>query len=234
MFELPQQWAQRARELFQQRGTTIRLMRPDDLDEVLRIIRLHDSDDYKAARASFPRDRFHLPLEQTAHFVIEDAEERRVVGVSGYYIDDLESHGIYWLGWTYVNPFKQGHGYGGQLMRFIVSAVEELGARKLYLSTSSLPEYAKAVGFYNRYGFVQEGCLKDYYNPGEDKLILAKPLTPATRAVHIPPQQQPPTSSYRDRSTSSYDRPPERDRDRDRDHDRRRKPPEDDNVTFEF
>lgn len=169
-------WDKLANRLFGRGGPQVRLMDARDLDEVLRMIRLHDSDDYKAARASFSQTRFDAPQEVTAHFVIIEPEERRPVGVTGYYIDDLEARGLYWLGWTYVNPFFRGKGYGGVLMEFVLEAVRELRGRKIYLSTSSLENYASAVGFYKRYGFVEEGRLLDYYNDGEHQLIMGRRL----------------------------------------------------------
>lgn len=157
----------------------VRPMRRSDLDEVLRIIRLHDSDDYQSARHAFAPERFSMPEDVTQHFVLEDPQEQRVVAVSGYFIDDDEAQGIYWLGWTYVNPFFRGRGYGKVLMRHVEERLLFMRARKLYLSTSSLEKYQGAVGFYNKCGFIEEARLRDYFRPGEHKLILAKTLSQA-------------------------------------------------------
>jgi RimJ/RimL family protein N-acetyltransferase len=168
---IPDDWRDRLREFLGAESADLRVMRPDDIDEVLRIIRLHDTDDYRAARQVFESASFDADEDLSAHFVALDPEERRVVGVSGYYVDDLEAEGIYWLGWTYVNPYFQGQGHGLRLVRAIAHTVAQLGARKLYLSTSSHPSYEEARGFYERFGFMLEGRLYDYYTPGEDKLI---------------------------------------------------------------
>ena len=157
-------------------GPQLRRMEAGDLDEVLRIIRLHDSDDARAARVAFSQTRFDDPEAVGMHVVVLDPVERRIVGVSGYYVDDLEARGIYWLGWTYVNPFSRGKGYGKLLMEFVIKTLEHLNARKLYLSTSSLPKYDEAVGFYKRFGFVEEGRLVDFFRAGEHKLIMGRPL----------------------------------------------------------
>lgn len=204
-------------------GPEIRLMRPDDLDEVLRLIRLHDSDDYKAAKASFAHTDFHAPLEHIAHAVLLDPQERRPVAVSGYYVDDLEAQGVYWLGWTYVNPFFRGKGYGGAVMEWVLGALQHIQARKCFLSTSSLPKYQGAVGFYQRYGFVTEGRLKDFYAPGEDQLIMGVDLSrvPAFKArTWTPPAPRPPSYEPPVRSPNrAPDAPPKQD---------------DDKVVFEF
>ena len=168
-------------------ASNIRLMEPADLDEVLRMIRLHDSDDYKAAKQSFDKSRFDLPLEVSAHVVIDDPKERRPVGVCGYYVDDLEARGLYWLGWTYVNPFFRGRGYGGELLEHVFGMLANFRARKIYLTTSSLPKYASAVKFYERHGFVQEGKLLDYYADGDHQLVMGCRLDRrATRRAPLP------------------------------------------------
>jgi ribosomal protein S18 acetylase RimI-like enzyme len=202
-------WDKLAGRLFGRGGPQVRLMDARDLDEVLRMIRLHDSDDYKAAKASFSQTRLDAPQEVTAHFVIIDPEERRPVGVTGYYLDDLEARGLYWLGWTYVNPFFRGKGYGGVLMEFVLEAVRELRGRKIYLSTSSLSNYATAVGFYERYGFVEEGRLLDYYNDGEHQLIMGRRLDRPIERRSTSYKQRPKTEDSS--PTTSRETPPQSD-----------------------
>jgi len=149
----------------------------EDVAEVVRIIRLHDSDDaehagrYLAEEATFTDDPDH------GHIVAEDRAEERVVGVSGWGADGGEGEGIFWVGWTYVNPWSQGKGVGLRLLEAVIGRVRERRGRKLYVETSSLAKYAKAVRVYERLGFVQEGRLRDFYAPGEDKLVLGMALT---------------------------------------------------------
>ena len=171
-------WNDWLAEASKREGVTLRPLEPEDLDEVLRIIRLHDTDDFEAARDTLDYYDFDGPLEGTAYFVLEDdpdGQGARPLGVSGYY-PDHETRQTYWLGWTYVNPFQQGSGYGSTLLRFLIDTLAELGVRKLYLSTSSLQKYDRAVDFYEEHGFVREACLDDYYAEGEDQLILARTL----------------------------------------------------------
>ena len=114
----------------------LRPMAEADLDEVLRMIRLHDTDDYDAARRGFEDCEFGPPYERMTHLVSvteDDNGDVRPVGVSGYYIDDFEARGIYWLSWTYVNPFFQGEGIGTALIEAVVETLEALEARKLFV-----------------------------------------------------------------------------------------------------
>lgn len=157
-------------------GSLMRPMARRDLDEVLRLIRLHDSDDYRAAREGFERADFDADPRWAAHVVLEDPDERRVVGVSGYYNEDLEVDDVFWLSWTYVNPYFRGKGYGKLLLRWVIDTLPGYGGRKLYLSTSSLPKYEGAIRFYESFGFRIEGLLRDYFQPGEDKLIFGVDL----------------------------------------------------------
>ena len=154
----------------------IRPMVADDLAEVLRIIRLHDSDDYKAAKDAYEGYDFGA-RDEGGYVVLVEPKEERVVGVCGHHIDDLEADGTHWLGWTYVNPFFQGRGYGTLLLNHVIAELRHLAARKLFLSTSSLEKYSEAVRFYERHGFVLEGRLRDYYQEGEDQLIMGLRLT---------------------------------------------------------
>lgn len=165
-------WKEFATSLFGKSAPTIRAMEAGDLEEVLRIVRLHDSDDYRAAKRAFSDSRFDLPEDESQHFVLIDPTEKRIVGVSGYFVENSESRGIYWLGWTYLSPFFRRKGYGAMLLHFVIRSVKRFGARKIYLSTSDNEAYAPAVAFYKRFGFEEEGRLKDYFQEGEAKIIL--------------------------------------------------------------
>lgn len=219
MFQFTDDLKRFAQRVMGEGGPEIRQMSAADLDEVLRLIRLHDSDDYKAAKQSFRHTRFDEPLDAIGHFVLIDPEERRPVAVCGYYIDDLEAQGVYWLGWTYVNPFFRGRGYGGVLMEFVLQSLQSMGARKCFLSTSSLPKYETAVGFYKRYGFAIEGRLIDFYAPGEDQLIMGVNL------ARLPAFKK---RSWTKRTTTKPQTKPV--------EERPRRPEDDDNdkVVFEF
>ncbi len=155
---------------------TIRPMVPGDLKEVLRIIRLHDTDDARHARRTLEEFLASPDLPARGQVVFESLDEGRVLGTCGYHADRGEGEGIFWLGWFYVNPFFHGRGIGAALFEYVVGEVRRLGGRKLYCDTSSLPKYQRAIRFYHEAGFRQEGRLVDYYRPGEDMIILGKTL----------------------------------------------------------
>ncbi len=157
----------------------IRALRPDDLDEAVRCVRLHDSDDARHALRDLERylARCARAAPTGARFyVAEDRDEERVVGVCGWQADRGEGEGICWLGWFYVNPFFRRRGIGAALFRRVLDDLLPASFRKLYVDTSALPKYAPAVAFYRGVGFELEGRLRDYYGPGEDMLILGMTL----------------------------------------------------------
>ena len=149
-------------------------MVPADVDEVVRIIRLHDSDDALTARRYFGEGPTFADDPRHGHLVCED-EAGDLVGVSGWGVD-AEAGDTYWLGWTYVNPWSEGRGAGRALLDAVVGRVRALHGRRLFLDTSSLPKYDRAVRFYARNGFAEEGRLLDYYAPGEHKLLMGRTL----------------------------------------------------------
>jgi len=151
-------------------------MRPSDVDEVVRIIRLHDSDDAAHAQRYFEQGPAFSGDPGHGHVVCESAQEDRVIGVSGWDADEGEGRGVFWLGWTYVGPWHEGLGAGRRLLDAVVDEVRALGGRRLFLDTSSLPKYERAVRFYERNGFEHEGRLRDYYGPGDDKLLMGLTL----------------------------------------------------------
>ncbi len=153
----------------------VREMLEGDFDAVIEIIRLHCSVDAESATDDFHR-YFRLRSDERIHHgnyvAVVNGE---VIGVSGFYID-REVKDIYWLNWTYVSLTYRRQGIASKLLATVESKTRALGARKLYVDTSSDPIYQDAVKFYESKGFELEGMLTDFYEDREDKLILSKRL----------------------------------------------------------
>lgn len=157
----------------------IREMQKQDIEGILRIIRRHDAFDGKCAAEYFTRyfnDEERLQSVNEKNFVIKPQPESPAAGVGGFMADMYNTPDIYWLTWFYVDHNNRGRGYGSQLLQFVIDRVCDLKARKLYLDTSSDPIYQEAISLYNQFGFKIEADLKDYYEVGEDYLILSKSL----------------------------------------------------------
>lgn len=87
------------------------------------------------------------------------------------------TRGTYDLYWIATAPGVQGKGMGRALMQYVENKVQEEGGRLLILETSSKESYDKTVGFYRRLGYEEASRIRDFYDVGDDKLILVKRLS---------------------------------------------------------
>lgn len=97
----------------------------------------------------------------------------KIAGVIGYYRDRYET-GNYWLGWFYVDQKKQKGGNGRRLFKRVVRELKKNGVERLYVYTSSHENYIDALIFYLKNGFRIESVIRDYYEEGEDQIVLCK------------------------------------------------------------
>ena len=61
-------------------------------------------------------------------------------------------------------------------MTHLEEVLKKQGGRILLVETSGSDEYEGARAFYERIGFEREGCIRDYYQESEDKIIYRKRL----------------------------------------------------------
>jgi len=83
------------------------------------------------------------------------------------------SHDLYWIA---VHPDYQGRGFGKQILGQTENAMRRVGARQVYLDTSSSERYAPTRAFYTASKFALSAELPDFYRPGDGKLIYCKTL----------------------------------------------------------
>ena len=107
-------------------------------------------------------------------FVLADA----AAGLAGYAcfgrIPGTEaSFDLYWV---VVAPSLQGQGVGRRLLGETESAVRSMGGTRLYIDTSSRPQYGPTRQFYAACGYSVAAELPDFYRPGDGKVIFVKPL----------------------------------------------------------
>lgn len=84
--------------------------------------------------------------------------------------------GTFDLYWIVVEQSHRGMGWGMLLLQEAEKALANLGARKLYIETSSQPQYATTRNFYLKAGYTEEARLNDFYQAGDDKVIFARYL----------------------------------------------------------
>jgi hypothetical protein len=56
------------------------------------------------------------------------------------------------------------------------AAIGELGGRRSYIETSSKELYGATRRFYEHCGYRAEATLREFYSPGDDKVIYVKAI----------------------------------------------------------
>ncbi len=102
-------------------------------------------------------------------------DRNRVWGYVCYGLDSL-TVGTYNLYWIAVHPDVQGKGIGKFLMDYVENDVRDMGGRLIVIETSSTEKYEKTRKFYEKIGYNSVARIKDYYLPGDDKIIFIKGL----------------------------------------------------------
>lgn len=81
------------------------------------------------------------------------------------------------LYWIAVAPGKQGHGIGRQLLHFTENECRKQGGKLLIIETSSVELYHPTHAFYEKNGYRVEARIKDFYAPGDDRLIFTRRIS---------------------------------------------------------
>ena len=147
----------------------LRPMYLGDLRKVLQIIDDHDEDDAEAAKIEYEDEGFDH------QFVLEIDEQ--VVGVTGFRTIEATDKSC-WLSWTYLAKEYQGKGHGRTMLTLLLEKLSDINCRKIFVKVSDYndPEdgkiYEKALQLYQSIGFVKELVNKDFYDDGENQIIL--------------------------------------------------------------
>ena len=84
-----------------------------------------------------------------------------------------ESYDLYWI--AVLHAFR-GRGIGRELLERTEEKIVKSGGKRVYVDTSSRDQYEPTRSFYRANGFEQVAFLKDFYSPGDDKIIYVKQL----------------------------------------------------------
>jgi ribosomal protein S18 acetylase RimI-like enzyme len=94
----------------------------------------------------------------------------------------------YDLYWIAVHPEAQGSGAGSALLSEIERRLESRPARLLVIETSSREDYEHTRHFYHNRGYHEAARLRDFYAPGDDRVVLSKRLVASSEpAATLPP-----------------------------------------------
>lgn len=102
--------------------------------------------------------------------------EGRVVGITGLHCYEWGPPDVTWMGWFAVAKEFHGCGLGAFLMRETIDVAKTLGYRKLFVETYSSNEFARARKFYEKFGFVEAGHVKEYISETSDMVVFSMDL----------------------------------------------------------
>ena len=112
------------------------------------------------------------PDESGYHFLLaDDATTHKLLGYACLG-PTPGTEGTFDLYWVVVSPSAQGRGLGRELLQKAAAQVQAAGGRLLYAETSGREQYEPTRRFYTACGFASEAVLKDFYRPGDDKVIF--------------------------------------------------------------
>jgi ribosomal protein S18 acetylase RimI-like enzyme len=81
------------------------------------------------------------------------------------------SYDLYWIA---VDMKCQGQNIGKALLEESEKLIHTAGGGQIYIETSDRAQYASTRKFYLKWNYRQEALLKDFYAPGDDKVIYVK------------------------------------------------------------
>jgi GNAT superfamily N-acetyltransferase len=131
-------------------------------------------EDEVAVAAELATERLNRGTESGYYFVMAEEEGR----LSGYVCYGpiactVSSFDLYWIA---VEPGLQGKGLGKALLHEAERLIQDLGGDRIYVETSSKPQYESTRFFYERCGYETASVLKDFYAPGDNKVTYLKVL----------------------------------------------------------
>ena len=75
-----------------------------------------------------------------------------------------------------VSPAAQGTGIGSKMMGYLEDRLRDQGERILIVETMGTDAFAQTRQFYLKNGYAQEATIREFYEPGGDKVVFWKKL----------------------------------------------------------
>lgn len=116
----------------------------------------------------------HLNTSKGNNFWVVNDEDT-ILGAA-YYAPEPFSEGVWNLHFISVHPAHQGKGHGSALLSYVEQALEKRGERLLLVETSGAASFELTRAFYRKNGYEEEARIRDFYQPGDDKVIFRKAL----------------------------------------------------------
>ena len=153
----------------------IRLATQQDADAVHRISRetgLSDTDEDDASGLE--------PMDDQHTWIVLESDTGEIIG-GAYFGPESHSDRVWNLYFLAVTTHHQGGGTGSALVRWVEANLRQRGddvAKLLLIETSGVESFEPTRGFYRNQGYTEEARIREYYGPGDDKIVYWKLLNP--------------------------------------------------------
>ena len=154
--------------------TGIRRAGPEDKDVVMAILKrtkFFRPEELKIAEEVFDDSISGDPEVDYQSFVAREAHKTIGWVCLGPTPCTVGTFDIYWLA---VDPEHQNSGVGTSLVQYATTIIKNLGGRMIAVDTSGSQRYLPTRHFYEKLGYCNEACIKDFYSVGDDKIIYIK------------------------------------------------------------
>ncbi len=85
------------------------------------------------------------------------------------------------LFWIAVQPHAQGRGLGREVLRETERRIALAGGGLVWVETGGKALYQPTRSFYERCGYEQQAALRDFYAPGDAKIVYLREIAAADR-----------------------------------------------------
>ena len=149
-----------------------------DRDGVLRLVRSTGffSPAEEAIAVELVDDAITLGSETSGYeFVFADAPDGALLGYAcfGPIPGRTGAVDLYWIA---VAPGRQRAGLGRALILEAERRAAQQGATDMFVDTAGRDQYRPTRDFYERMGYRRHETVKDFYSPGDDKVVYHKRL----------------------------------------------------------
>jgi len=153
-----------------------RRIKPTDVAAIEEIVRASGffSEAETEIAVELAEEKLSLGEDSSYEFLFAE-EGGRVVGYTcwGLIPATAGSYALYWI----AEQNRRGMGLGKKLLFETERLIRKAGGRQIYIDTSSRPQYEPTRKFYESCGYQLCAELKDFYAPGDGKIIYNKNIT---------------------------------------------------------
>ena len=131
--------------------------------------------DYEVKIALEILDEYYLKEELSGYYFILAENEGKVIGYINYgpVPCTQTSWDIYWIA---VRKDIAGRGIGSELLKQAEEHIRKMKGKNIWVETSARTDYKPTRSFYQKMKYSIAAELKDFYAPGDHKVIFHKPL----------------------------------------------------------